>query len=117
MNLRISPQSIRFRMSAEEYAELRRAARLEGVTALGAGQALHYRILCTTLPAAGRQLELASTSDAQGMQLTLTVTPEALAQLDPEAPSKEGVKDEQRDAAGEMLTLGLEIDIRREKRR
>ena len=117
MNLRISPRSIRFRMSAEAFAELRSAGLLQGVTTLGAGQALHYCIRCATLSGAGRQLELGSTSDAQGMQLTLSVSPEALARLDPEAPSKEGIKDEQSDAAGETLSLGLEIDIRREKRR
>ena len=116
MNLRISPRSIRFRMSAEAFAELGRAGLLQGVTTLGAGQSLHYCIRCTALPG-GRQLELASTSDAQGMQLTLSVSPEALAQLDAEAPSKEGIKDEQKDAAGATLSIGLEIDIRREKRR
>lgn len=116
MNLRISPGSIRWRISSEEFSALVSDSRLESSTVLGAGIELGYRIVCAPLTG-DRQLHLESSNDGAQLVLRLAVSRAALARLAAEAPSKDGISETQTTRDGEELKLALEIDLRREKRK
>lgn len=113
MNLRINADALRFRLSAEDFTVLCRESLLQDSTPLHETLAINFRILCAPLPEPStcNHLHLASHSDAHGIFLTLTVTPEALTQLDADAPNKDGIRDFKTLADGRILTLDLAIDL------
>lgn len=113
MNLRINPDSIRFRLDAEDYLVLCKNQSLLQQTDWGAGLSLVYEIRYGSLPSQtiNNELHLQTEQSAAGLRLTLTVGKEAQASIATANPTKQGVRDYQPTPEGGLLTIVLERDI------
>jgi hypothetical protein len=117
MNLRIAPEQLRFRISADEFASLCAAGILEINTQLSATDCLSYAIRTERAPksADDRTLELISTATTSGKRLELVVFADGIAQLQSTQVGKDGIQEHLAFANGELLTIGLEIDMHSKK--
>ncbi|MFW9611769.1 MAG: hypothetical protein ACMV0J_06220 [Fluviibacter sp.] len=120
MNLRIGPESLRFRIIEDELAVLRANGCISGETGVAEMCRLAYTVRLapsgqrpesTTQPA----LTLTTVQDAQGMHVTLMLSPAALNQLVTGQAGKDGVREFLTFANGDMLTVGLEVDLHSKK--
>ncbi|MGV0998344.1 MAG: DUF7009 family protein [Fluviibacter sp.] len=118
MNLRINPDSIRFRVSAADFSQLCETGYLEQQTPLALHQQLQYTLKLSALPAETtcNLLHLDTMHTPSGLHVVLYISPAAQAQLNADTPSKDGIRDFKTLTDGTMLTLGLEIDIGKAKR-
>lgn len=114
MNVRIDPNSIRFRLTTAEFTQLRQDRQLRQVTALNDRRSLVYALHCAPLPALsrGNVLHLDVVDEGADVLFSLMISPEAEQTLNTPIPSKDGITDYQPLANGGILTVGLDIDIR-----
>jgi hypothetical protein len=115
MNVRLDPTSIRFRLSTEEFVRLRRDRCLRQSTVLTDGRAMVYALQCAPLAAEHRDkvLHLDVADEGSDYLFRLTISPTAEQRLDTPHPDKDGVTEYLSLATGSVLTVGLEIDIRK----
>ena len=117
MNLKIAPEQIRFRISATEFATLTATGALQNVTQLADGWQLDYIIRTDNAPrsSAGQILEFATSTTATGTQLALTVFADGIQQLQAAEAAKDGIREHLAFANGNLLSIGLEIDLHSKK--
>lgn len=106
MNLRISENQLRFRITREELANLLKGSALE--LSLPFGTATKCRIQCTN---SEQSLALEKTAEA----LTLTAGRNALETFAAQLPSREGIEQEIR-LKETQWQLILEVDVRKSLR-
>ncbi len=113
MNLRINPDSVRFRLDAQDYLRLCESHSITQQTDLQQSLRLTYEVRFGELPVKniGSDLHLKTTQSAQGLHFTLTVSAQAQAALATPNPTKQGIRDYQPTPTGELLTLVLERDV------
>lgn len=109
MNLRISLDSIRFRLDAQDYLALCKNQSVLQQTTWESGLNLVYEVRCGELHR--HKLHLQTVHGPQGLRLTLTVGTQAQAALATTYPTKRGVRDYQPTPGGGLLTIVLERDI------
>lgn len=117
MNLKIAPEQIRFRISAEEFAVLTATGALCNTTLLSESLRLNYRIDINAAPisTAGRVLELSTAATSDGTELNLTVFADGIRQLQSGQSSKDGIREHLSFANSDLLSIGLEIDLHSKK--
>lgn len=117
MNLRIASEQLRFRISANEFATLCADGILESNIRLSATDGLNYAIRTERTPksADDRTLELASTTTANGSRIELIVFADGIAQLQTPQVGKDGIQEHLAFANGDLLSIGLEIDLHSKK--
>lgn len=117
MNLKISPEHIRFRISADECAMLLSLGVLENVTQLPNMQQLDYVIRTNTAATSqnNRILELISVNTSHGLRLELTVFANGIELLQSEQTQKSGIQEHLDFPPSNLLTVGLEIDLHSKK--
>lgn len=110
MNLRIAPEYLRFRISEAEFALLQSGETLQSFTHIAEGVYLSYTILNdkTTIRHSDCLLNLETVQNKEATHLNLSVCPEGIEQL---ISGKDGIRAFIAFANGEMLTVGLEVDI------
>jgi hypothetical protein len=113
MNLRINPDSIRFRLDAQDYLALCNHRSVVQQTEFEFGLSIFYEVRYGDLPAqtVDNALHLQTDNSPEGLRLTLTVGPQAQISIATPNPSKEGVRDYQPTPSGGLLTIVLERDI------
>ena len=113
VNLKIAPEQIRFRISATEFATLSTTGTLENVTQLGDGWRLDYTIHVNDAPSssAGRILEFSTAATSTGTRLELTIFSDGIRQLQSGQAGKDGIREHLAFANGDLLSIGLEIDL------
>lgn len=113
MNLRIAPEQIRFRISADEFESLMATGVLENTVQLS--DALHcvYVIRTNTAEKSkeGRVLELSTTALSNGTRLELTLYANGVSHLQSGQCGKDGLREHLAFVGGELLSIGLEIDL------
>ena len=108
MNVRLSSDSIRFRISTDELETVLRTRTLAGATPLPPdGQQLRYEVMVGTFPA---PLRLAH---ADG-KMTLLVSRKALSDLAEMLPLREGLSGFE-NVGSSSLKISLEIDIKKDR--
>ena len=117
MNLKIAPEQIRFRISETEFATLTATGSLQNVTQLAECNRLDYRIRVNAAPrsTADQVLEFSSTITSAGTQLMLTVFADGIRQLQSSDAGKDGIREHLSFANGDLLSIGLEIDLHSKK--
>ena len=117
MNLKIAPEQIRFRISATEFATLTATGALQNVTQLADGWQLDYIIRTDNAPRSGadRILEFSTTATATGTRLELTVFADGIRQLQSGETNKDGIREHLSFVNGNLLSIGLEIDLHSKK--
>ena len=116
MNLRIAPEHVRFRLSNDEFATLLTHGSLADRTTLG-GATLDYTIRLQPTPCGptGQQLELTTTSDTAGTRFQLDVFGDGVTRLQSGGAGKDGIQEHRAFDNGDLLTIGLEIDLHSKK--
>lgn len=116
MNLRIAPEHVRFRLSNDEFATLLTHGSLADHTTLG-GATLDYTIHIQPTPCGptGQQLELTTTSDTTGTRFQLDVFGDGVTRLQSGSAGKDGIQEHRAFDNGDLLTIGLEIDLHSKK--
>ena len=118
MNLKIGPEHIRFRITEREFDSLVEHGALSNGTSFGESTNCYYGI--RTHQAAknrdGQSLALATHANEGTIRFILTVFADAIAQLKTGSVGKDGVTDHVAFESGDMLTIGLEIDVHSKKR-
>ena len=117
MNLRIAPEHLRFRISEDEFAALCTHSVLAQQTTLGATSVLEYTL--RTQPHAtdtnGQILSFAAQTSATGCLFELSVFADGIAALKSNQAGKDGIQEHLAFENGDMLTIGLEIDLHSKK--
>ncbi|MBU3656462.1 MAG: hypothetical protein FGM35_00325 [Rhodocyclaceae bacterium] len=117
MNLRIAPEHIRFRISAEEFVTLLTHGALSNGTSFGNAECFYYGI--RSHPSAtdreGFTLALATYAEEGLTRYMLTVFADGIAQLHSGLAGKDGIQEHLTFENGDMLTIGLEIDLHSKK--
>jgi len=118
MNLRINSDSVRFRLDVNDLDELIRTKRLETSTHVVEGLSISYVVKFAPLPeeCIRNLLHLDGTRTQEGIVTILTVSPEAQQILMLEPPTKEGLKDFKTFPDGSILTIGLEVDTKSQRK-
>lgn len=118
MNLRINSDSVRFRLDVNDLDELIRSRRLESSTLVVEGLSISYVVKFSELPneCVRNLLHLDGTRTQDGIVTILTVGSEAQQVLMFEPHTKEGLKDFKTLPDGSMLTIGLEIDTKSQRK-
>lgn len=119
MNLRLAPEHLRFRISAQEFADLVAQGRLVGITTLSNALCLEY-VVCTDAAATGQEGALLAFKPhhaAGTMHCELMVFANGIDQLSSGNVGKDGIHESIAFDNGEMLTVGLEIDLHSKKGR
>jgi hypothetical protein len=113
MNLRINPNSIRFRLDSQDYLTLCNHRSVVQQTEFEFGLCVIYEVRYGALPAqtVDNSMHLQTDNSPEGLRLTLTVGPQAQTLIATPSPSKEGVHDYQPTPSGGLLTIVLERDI------
>lgn len=113
MNLRLAPEHLRFRISENEFATLAAGGTLNAAITLSDTLRLEYHVqtVATAQSLEGQLLNLSSSSTDGVTCLVLSVFTDGLEQLKSGKAGKDGVREYQAFANGEMLSLGLEIDL------
>lgn len=109
MNLRINPNSIRFRLDAQDYLALCKNQSVFQQTTWASGLNLVYAVRFGELHS--QTLHLQIEQDPQGLRLTLIVSAQAQAAIATLSPTKQGVEDYQPTPSGGLLALILERDV------
>lgn len=104
MNLRLSPGSVRMRLSHSELDVLLTTGEISSGTRLSPHHEFTYRV---TLDDNALELLLDTTENGLQLRLSGTLAREFAARL----PSKQGIEVQQADGHGGMLVLSLEVDI------
>ena len=117
MNLRIAPEQLRFRLSAAEFATLAATGMLQSATQLTECCRLDYLIRVDTAASAptGQALELSTSTTSTGPRFELTVFANGLQQLQSGGAGKDGIREHLAFANGDLLSIGLEIDLHSKK--
>lgn len=113
MNLRIGPEQIRFRITADEFATLIEHGALSNGTSFGESANIYYGVR-THRAAANRDgscLSLATHADDGTTRYILTVFSDGMAKLQNNGGGKDGICEHFAFENGDMLTIGLEIDL------
>ena len=117
MNLRIAPEHLRFRISEDEFAALCARGILSQHTALGAASILEYTL--RTHPSAtdanGQILAFAAQTRATGCHFEVSIFADGVAALKSNQAGKDGIQEHLAFENGDMLTIGLEIDLHSKK--
>lgn len=113
MNLRIAPEQIRFRISADEFATLLEHGALSNGTSFGSAASFYYGIRShqAATDREGHTLALATHADEGVTRYMLTVFADGIAQLRSGLTGKDGIQEHLAFENGDMLTIGLEIDL------
>ncbi|HVA54758.1 MAG TPA: hypothetical protein VNI53_03020 [Gammaproteobacteria bacterium] len=104
MNLRLSPGSVRVRLSRSELDVLLSTGEISSGTRLAPHHEFTYRV---TLDDNAPELLLDTTENGLQLRLSGTHVRELAARL----PSKQGIEMQQADGRGGMLALSLEVDL------
>lgn len=117
MNLRIAPEYFRFRITANEFASLLNTGTLQSYTQCSDTVRCDYAIHTdpATTSADDYILELRSTTVATGLRFDLTVFSDGIARLQSGQVGKYGLREHQVLANGDLLSIGLEIDLHSKK--
>ena len=117
MNLRIEPEHVRFRITAQEFSSLIDHGALSNGTSFGESANFYYGI--RTHQAAkdreGHSLALAAHANDGTTRFVLTVFTDAIEKLKSGTFAKDGVVEHLVYGNGDMLTIGLEIDLHSKK--
>ena len=105
MNLRISQNALRFRISRDELGQLLEGTVLAEIVLLPLGHRYAFAISAVKEENVGLSME--------GDRLRLHVPRLQLAALSQRLPSREGISGEWLGQNGETLALTLEVDVRR----
>lgn len=117
MNLRIAPEHIRFRISADEFKSLIEHGVLSAGTAFGEFSNLYYGIRTHHAPKNpdGSFLSFSTHSGDGITRFVLTVFAEGIAKLQTDGVEKDGICEHLAFENGDLLTIGLEIDLHSRK--
>ena len=117
MNLRIAPEYLRFRIAADEFASLLSTGKLQSYTQCSDTVRCDYAIHTdpSTTSADDCILELSTTTVAAGLRFDLTVFSDGIARLQSGQVGKDGLREHQALASGDLLSIGLEIDLHSKK--
>lgn len=117
MNLRLAPEHLRFRISEDEFATLAAGGALDAAITLSNTQRLEYHVhtVATAQSPEGLNLNLTSSCSNGATCLVLSVFTDGLQQLKSGKAGKDGIRESLAFANGDMLTVGLEIDLHNKK--
>lgn len=117
MNLRIAPEYLRFRITADEFATLLTTGTLQSHTQCSDVVRCDYVIQtnAAAIAAEGGSLELASAAVSTGLRFELTVFADGIARLQSGQAGKDGLREHLALANGDLLSIGLEIDLHSKK--
>jgi hypothetical protein len=117
VNLRLAPEHLRFRISESELATLAAGGPLDAAITVADALRLEYQIrtVATAQSPRGQTMNLSSSYANGAMCLVLTVFGDGLHQLKSGLAGKDGIRESLAFANGEMLTVGLEIDLHSKK--
>ena len=117
MNLRFAPEQLRFRISEQEFANLMAHGLLEQSIVLGDNSRLDYTLRTDTTATSpdGGMLQLSSRIEDGGMCCELTLLANGIDQLKSGRAGMDGIRESIAFANGELLTVGLEIDLHSKK--
>ena len=117
MNLRIAPEQIRFRISADEFESLKATGLLENYIQLSDTLNCVYAIQtnATEKSKEGRVLELSTTALSNGILFELTLYADGVTKLQTCQYGKDGLREHLALVGGNLLSLGLEIDLHSKK--
>ncbi len=117
MNLRIASEYIRFRISKDEFFQLQSHEPLTGVTRIAEIICLEYtlRVDTATHRFDEKLLDLATVQKPHAIQLKLTIFSKGMDQLKSDLGGKDGIREFLTFSNGDILTVGLEIDLHSEK--
>ena len=117
MNLRIAPEQIRFRITADEFATLIATGILENSTQLTVTHRLAYSIRtnASTKSREGSTLALSSSDLFHGTHFELTLFADGISQLQSGQCGKDGLQEHLAFSSGDLLSIGLEIDLHSKK--
>ena len=117
MNLRIAPEHIRFRISEDEFATLLAQGALVNSTMFDGIARLDYAIRTQpdTATQDGQTLELSTHRRADTTTFELRVFTNGIDQLQSGNAGKDGIQEHLAFDNGDMLTIGLEIDLHSKK--
>jgi len=104
MNLRLSPGSVRVRLSRSELDVLLTTGEISAGTRLAPHHEFTYRV---TLDDNAPELLLDTTDEGIQLRLSTTHARELAARL----PSKEGIEAQQHNDRGNLLSVSLEVDL------
>lgn len=113
MNLRIAPEHMRFRISEDEFATLREHGILSNCTSFGNPSRLNYAIRMKSDAAnlEGQIIELSIQMNEGLSSFELTVFANGISQLLSGNVGKNGIQEYLAFENGDLLTVGLEIDL------
>gem|GEM_PF-2695374 len=117
MNLRIAPEQIRFRITADEFATLIAKGVLEDVTQLSETLHLSYSIRtnASNKSSKNRTLELSTSVLSNGTRFELTLFIDGINQLRSGLCVNDGLREHLAFTSGDLLSIGLEIDLHSKK--
>lgn len=117
MNLRIAPEYLRFRITADEFAALLTTGILRSHTQCSDAVRCDYVIQtnAATTATEGHILELASAAVPTGLRFELTVFAVGIARLQSGEAGKDGLREHLALVNGDLLSIGLEIDLHSKK--
>lgn len=117
MNLRFAPEQLRFRISEQEFANLMAHGLLEHSIVLGDNSSLNYSLRTDTTATGheGGMLQLASRIEDGVMRCELTLFAKGIDQLKSGSTGKDGIRESIAFANGDLLTVGVEIDLHSKK--
>jgi hypothetical protein len=117
VNLRIAPEYLRFRIAADEFAILLTTGTLQSHTQCSDTVRWDYAIHTNpaTASAEDRTLELATSAVVTGLRFDLTVFADGIVRLQSGQTGKDGLREHQALANGDLLSIGLEIDLHSKK--
>lgn len=117
MNLRFAPEQLRLRISEQEFANLMAHGLLEHSIVLGDNSSLNYSLRTDTTATGheGGMLQLASRIEDGVMRCELTLFAKGIDQLKSGSTGKDGIRESIAFANGDLLTVGVEIDLHSKK--
>jgi len=117
VNLRIALEQIRFRITSDEFATLIATGILERSTQLADTLYLAYAIRtnASTKSGEGRTLELSTSALSNGTRFELMLFADGVTQLQSSQCGKDGLQEHLAFASGDLLSIGLEIDLHSKK--
>lgn len=119
MNLRLAPEHLRYRISEQEFADLVEQGHLVDHTTLGNTILLKYAVRTDAAATneEGAMLAFKTQHAAGALHFELTVFANGIDQLRSGNVDKDGIHEAMAFANGELLTVGLEIDLHSKKGR
>ena len=113
MNLRIAPEHIRFRISDSEFNQLLAVGVLINTVSLSSVVSLDYeiRIISDLANEHGQLIKLSSQATQKSMKLHLSIFSDGISRLQNGSSGKDGIQEHVALNNGDLLTIGIEIDL------